>query len=881
MRGPVPGPPQDEDGPEDRGGEERQASDRKDPSATHRANLCGMVDPVRATIAQPIMHDSHPRRHPASRAGGHFRSRCLALVAFSLFLARGAAGASSVVAPAGGGLAALEVKVDLGGSRVEANGHTLAIPLEHGRLPPEAEVTVEDVAIGQGRHVVHVRVPSHDESGAGGVAWEAILAAGRTDPIFAGVTGLVSGDPGERVGQAVQIVPGDETSYVLVGDIREDLSLCGQTTTLLDPRALYPASLELRPATVQRLGADQRASAQKIVATPASAASAAETPLARLLVSRGSSVPDSRGAELTDGAPQTVWREQRPGVGQGEFVVMAAPKGVPITRMRIVPAPPGPEGARACAAPKTFYVVTSARTFEVELPIDGCIKGGSAFDVALPEPIDSECVAIVLDSSFARVSAHPDVGIAEVTAFSEFDAPGATLDDVAARLSSDQGIGAAQVLERAGDAALPAVARAYDALDARGRALAIDVAASHEKCEDAAGLLARGLCETTGQAPRRAREKLERCKAAAPALAQRLREDAPSRSCVAPVLAMIAPGEALVPIADAIGATDEANQKTRAALRAAFGVSLKVAPPGELAALLRDPNRSAASRLEMMRAAERRVVEAPSESAATVSQLFVGAPAPRLRYLVLGPLGELAHAGDRASAARLADMMANDAEWPVRARAAEQARGLADAADLQGALVAAVRDPEPRVREAALAGLVESPPPDGVRAASEVLAHDGWSFVKVQAVGVLMNAPPSSGVDDALGHALGDPAARVRTAAVLGLARRRAASWRDAIRERLDDRDEDPEVRATAATALGGLCDGSAAGRLTELARLLSMPGIDEDAQQVGFGALVGLAALKPKNLQDRLGPLLAPGAPPEVRAAATRALAARGTCRW
>jgi hypothetical protein len=676
-------------------------------------------------------------------------------------------------------------------------------------------------------------------------------------------------------------VPSGETSFVLVGDIREDLSLCGQTTTLLDPRALYPASLELRPATVQRVGADEQASAQKVVATPASAASSGEVPLARLLVSRGSSVPGSRGAELTDGAPETVWREQRPGVGQGEFVVMAAPKGVPITRMRIVPAPPGPESARACAAPKTFYVVTSTHTFEVELPSDGCIKAGSAFDIAFPEPIDSECVALVLDSAYSRASAHPDVGIAEVTAFSEFDAPGATLDDVATRLSGERGIAAAQVLERAGDAALPAVMRAYDALDLRGRALAVDVAASHEKCEDAAALLARGLCEKTGQAPRKAREKLERCKAAAPALAQRLREDAPSRSCIAPVLATIAPAEALVPIADAMGAGDEADPATRAALRAAFGISLKVAPPGELAALLQDTKRSPAARLEMMRAAEGRVIEAPSESAATVSELLQGSPTPRLRYLVLGPLGELAHAGDRTSAARLADVVVHDAAWPVRARAAEEARGVANAADLQAALVAAVRDPEPRVREAALAGLVDAPPPDGVRAAGEVLAHDGWSFVKIQAVGVLMNASSSSAVDDALGHALGDPGTRVRTAAVLALARRRAGSWRDSIRERLDDRSEDGEVRATAASALGALCDGSAVGRLTELARVLSVPGIDDNAQQVGFGALVGLAALKPKDLHDRLGPLLAPGAPPEVRAAATRALTARGMCTW
>ncbi len=90
-------------------------------------------------------------------------------------------------------------------------------------------------------------------------------------------------------------------------------------------------------------------------------------------------------------------------------------------------------------------------------------------------------------------------------------------------------------------------------LDARGRALAIDVAASHDRCEEAAPLLARGLCETSGEAPRKAHEKLERCKGAAPVLAARMREDAASRACIAPTLVALAGADALEPIADAAG----------------------------------------------------------------------------------------------------------------------------------------------------------------------------------------------------------------------------------------------------------------------------------------------------------------------------------------
>jgi len=168
-----------------------------------------------------------------------------------------------------------------------------------------------------------------------------------------------------------------------------------------------------------------------------------------------------------------------------------------------------------------------------------------------------------------------------------------------------------------------------------------------------------------------------------------------------------------------------------------------------------------------------------------------------------------------------------------------------------------------------------------VRAATEALAHDGWSFVRLRAAGLLMNAAPSRAIDDALGHALGDTSARIRGAAALGLGRRRATGWRDALRGRLRDNDEDVEVRATAASALGGVCDGDSVGMLAQVAAALADPGLEDDAQQIGFGALVGLAALKPPDLKARLAPLLKPGVSPRVRAAAELALGSRAMCKW
>jgi hypothetical protein len=802
------------------------------------------------------------------------RTKFLALIAALFFasLARTGLGETHAAAPPGGGLPALDVRVDLAAAVVDANGAKLPIPLDPAHLPGAQDVVVESILVGQGRRVVHVRVPSKDDPA--GIAWEAILVAGRPQPIFAGLTGWVEGDTGERTGKVVQIVPNGPASFVLVGTVREDLTLCGQNATLLDPLALYPATLDLRPASVQRLSEESRTSAQRLVATDHG--QGATAPLAKLLVARGSSVPDSRGAQLTDGNVHTVWSEKRPGVGQGEFVVMAAPKDVPIAKMQVVIAPPGAT-AEGKAAPKSIYLVTDSQTFEVTFRDDAWLKPGESYEVSFPEPIETSCVALVLDAAYVRGrGAHPDVAIAELVAYSEFDAPGVTLDDVAQRLSSERGIAAAQVLERAGDAALPAVDKSYESLDIRGRALAMDVAAAHERCDEAAPLLARGLCAKGGEAPRKAHEKLERCKGAAPVLAQRLREDPPTRACIAPALAAIAPQESLDPIADAMAATPEQEGDTRTVLRAAFAEALKSAPPGRLAAFLAEPRRSAEARLEIMRAADGRVAEAPAESEAVVAELVRGSPSMRTRYLVLGPLEELARAGNRTARTRIAESMAGDTEWPVRARAAEAAAGLTDT---HGALLAAARDPEPRVREAALQSLGATPSPDASQVATALLTQDRWSFVKAQAVGVLAKAPASGAVDEALGGALHDRSVSVRGAAIVALAHHRAWALRERIRDRLDDKDEEAEVRAAAAQALGAVCDAGSVDRLTELARELGVPGKSEDDQQLALSAVVGLAALQPPDLKDRLAPLLARTAPPYVRAAAEQAFSARSTC--
>ncbi len=437
-----------------------------------------------------------------------------------------AAAVTHGAAPAGGGLAALDVTVDLGRAVVRAGGIDAPFGLDPCLLPDDGAVVIEPVALGGGRSLVHVSVPARG-SDATGLAWEGLFVSGRRDAIFSGTTGLSRGDPGERTGTAIRITPHGLASRVFVGDIHEDLRICGQTETLLAPRVVDLASLELKPAAAQPLSDAELAAAKPLAVVDKG--SAFQAPLGKLLVARGSSAIDTWGLELTDGDVRTVWREKRPGGNQGAFVIMAAPKEVPMARLEFAVSPP--DAASVTAVPKALYLATGERSYRVVLPETAARKPGEVFEVAFPEPIQTSCLALVVDPASAGGWAHSEVGVAELTAFSDLDVPGATLDDVATKLSGPRSAAATQLLERSGSAGLAAVTRAYDGLDSRGRALAVDVAAASDRCEDAGPLLVRALCEKEGEAPRRALEKLERCPAAGAALASAVRTDATSRTC--------------------------------------------------------------------------------------------------------------------------------------------------------------------------------------------------------------------------------------------------------------------------------------------------------------------------------------------------------------
>lgn len=798
-----------------------------------------------------------------------------------------AAGIRRVV-PAAGGLDALEVKVDLTGAAptlrarrcktadcgdASAGGAggagEIAIGIDKTRIDP-ASVTIDLVPIGQGRTVAHVRVPDRERKD---LAFEAVLSGKEEAPLFAGLTGYTRGDEGDRAGALVLVKEGEGASrFVIVAETREDTRICGQASTPIGARGVDPRTMRLVGATLPRVDKKAREGASRVVAE---VRASAVSPLGRVLSATGGSSPNAPA--MTDGRPDTAWSEARTsGDGHGEFATMRVPSELPIHGLVVTVAPPQPKPEGA--APKTFFVATDNQLFHVTMPEDAWSKPGQAYDIKLPEPVKTTCLAIVLDEAYGRGAANPEVSIAEIAALTKFDAEGAKLEDVAKALSSPRGDEAAALLKRAGDDGLAAVAKELPSLDPRGRALAVDVAASAGACAGPAiDMLVGALGDREVEVKRRALGRIERCgKAAGESLALAVRsEDEKRRAAAAPLLATVAPSLAIEPLADQMG---KGSPETRRAVRGAFARAAGGSTRDKLLGLLARRELPLVARLDLLRAMGPKVAELRPEADVAIADILRASPDMPTRYLLAQPLAHLARAPDATSGelSRLAELARRDPEWAVRARAVELSAGIAP---LAPTLVAAAADPAPRVREAALKAIGQTAQPAGAAAAAQALASDEWTFVRVAAAEAIGKLPQDERTSNALGAALGDASPRVRASVISAIARQRATGLAGKVRERLDDTREDPEVRAMAARTLGAMCVQNTADRLTKLAHLSRAP-VDEADERVGMAAIEALGALHPADLAERLAPLRAKEVRLPVRRAAERALAEPSACR-
>lgn len=812
--------------------------------------------------------------------------------------------------PPGPGQQALALRTEGGAVRARVCASAVSctpdggalLPLPEDVRPLLARARLTTVPLAGGRAVARVELPGDAPEAAWVMLLAAPLAGKGSEPliVWSGWTGVIRGEHGEERSAAVlaEPLPGGAVR-VLVGERRTDVTLCGRPT-LVGARALDPGTLELtRGASVQNLGAAERAAAIKLTAERARGAPTPASEVRLLRATAASSAVEKKFATLTDGDLATAWSENKIGDGRGEFVSLATAPEVGITSLDLVvrPTEEVPDGA----APRRLYLATTDALFEVTLPEDAWQKPpGTRYAVKLPAPLHTSCLAVVLDEAFAPTGKSvARVTLAEIEAHTDFD--GATPEALAGALAGggERSQAAAALLARAGGAGVQAAMGVYEKLDDAGRLLAASVIDA-APCAAQVPFFAERFAAASS-APARskpapgevdpellhARDRLRRCgRAAAPALVKMVAEGVPrARTAAADELSVLAPVEAVPVLIDAIaaaGADDALRRELRSALARAARSPRALPVLREEVAKARLDARSETVAIDLLRAIGPSLgrVDGASEAFAAVAAQRTSF---RSRYLLLAAAAELARAGDRRAEGYLRDALHKDEDVHVRVRAAEVA---GDVPGLVTELLAAFDDPEVRVREAAVNAFADAKDHGGqpaglalTAALGRRLATDDWTFMRAGSARALGMLPAGAAVDAALATALVDGSVEVRGRALDGLGAHHAVAHVDAIRARQDDTGEDVEVRARAILALGSMCDQRSLAQWTKLARGVKAPTDDRD-KRLGGAAIAALGEVHPPDLAERLAPLTEKDTPLGVREMVKVALAGQTSCR-
>jgi HEAT repeat protein len=809
-----------------------------------------------------------------------FAVPCFAATALAVTVASPARAAGAAVAPAGAGQRALAVGFDAKGELRAAlcaaepcsveGGTALNLPREFAAKREKARLAV--VGIGSGRRAIVVTVPSESPARSFEAVVVAPLAAAAPAVLFAGVTGFAQGEDGLRSGGMVVVSEPDENGArrILVGEQREDVTLCGRPS-ILAPRVLDARDLTLRPAKVQRLSAAERERAPRVTATRVGTPLAPRPPLLRA-VSASSAVGNP--AALTDGNPETTWAENRGGGGKGEFVLMNAPPELPMVGVELS-VRPEKAGREKGVAPKELWIVTHKQAFLVSLPEDAWKQPGARYLARFPAPVQDDCLAIALESAFDE---RPDAEVTLAEVALESALAGANVDELVAALAGGgaKAESAKAVLRSLGQPAFDAIAAKYPSLDEGGRRVALEVLDGAPCATSAPAFVSALQSDVEGQRMH-AEARLPRCaKEAAPLLASALKSArGPAFAALATTLAAIAPAEAVrafVPL------FVERDVPRRRALRAALGRAAKVASAAPaVRQVLADPNTPKVALLDVLRALGPQGPAFSKEAATALARLGGTNADFRTRYLQVEPAGLLAaHSPD--ARALLSTAIVADKDARVRSAAA---RAVADPRAFQPELVRALADPEMRVRADAARALAGAPGGPATPALLERLEDDDWPLVRAVSAASLGGAPANAGADKALGKALEDDAWLVRREALGALGRRRARAYTQAVIARLEDKEERFDVRIAAARSLGLLCDPAAADALSKQLAPLADPYGSQEARGIAVAALGALRDLGPADFKQRIAVLYDKSAPPVARAAAEAALAApnRGRC--
>jgi hypothetical protein len=706
--------------------------------------------------------------------------------------------------------------------------------------------TIEAVDVG-GKKLLRVVARS---AKASGTAWEALVAAkdGKAQLLWSGTTGF------DSEGEGARLVFEEGTFYV--GRLRRELTLCGQSVTLLEPRRLDPAKLELRRVAKHRLAQSVRDAAPTLMAEPG------DKPIASVATVRGASVNDGASTALADDDPATAWTETLKGDGKGEFVVFAVPKTTEVQALSLVVRPT--KASAEFAQPTSLWLTTDDATYRISLPVES--EPGARLEVKLPKPVSTSCIALSLDAAEKKDAA---IGLAEVDAVPILPSTIHAVDDLVTLLDDEKmGELAQRVLANAGARGAKAIAAKIDTLGDQGRLPAID-ALEAAPCEAAAPALVDLSWKGSRATTTRAREGLDGCGVGAKgAIAARFVQgpDA-ARELLAERYAKLDPTRAVPAILEVVRTAPASRRRTfRVALaKAASSAAGRSAIATFLAAPPAPKPEENDPVIELARAIAG-TVDVPGLPATLLAHAAEDRPFAS-RWLAALPIAELAARGDLTAVSWMRKLFQSKDRY-LRARAAEVS-GKVDA--LRPELVGALADGDPRVRQGALVALRAGSGPTGaVSAIMAMLARDGWTYVRVAAAETLGESKGGGDVDVALAKATEDEQKTVRGAAVRALVSRRAKSQLPALRSRAFDDKEVIEVRRDAVEGLGILCDTSSLDDLFEIAK-------KGEGGPLQLAAIMALGAIHPADLAGRLSAIDQTSL--VVKDAIRRALKSPATC--
>ena len=249
----------------------------------------------------------------------------------------------------------------------------------------------------------------------------------------------------------------------------------------------------------------------------------------------------------------------------------------------------------------------------------------------------------------------------------------------------------------------------------------------------------------------------------------------------------------------------------------------------------------------------------------------------RTRYLLLGPAGHLARAGDATATGLLEQSLRADPSPYIRAEAARASAGVVS---LAPALTRLLEHPAPRVREAALEALASGAAkllPQAEALSVQLLGSDPWTFVRETAAEALGHGD-SATAEEALLDALEDQSPLVRTQVVRALGKRKSDAARERLRKVAGGAKEAISVRAAAIVALGEMCDLDSVDLLTKLALRLAAPQLSYD-RPLGLAALKTLGRIHPPDFAERIKLLVHPNVAAPVRKLAATAMREPGGC--